>query len=103
MDVILGLSQEKNINLYVSGSNSKRLLSDIVTEFMDKVINIQLVPPLFEELNSYIQGSSIKNLYEYMQFGGMSFAVLKKEEDKCDYLKSLFKTAYFRNIISGIS
>ena len=43
VDVILGLSREKNIDLYVTGSNSKMLSSDIITEFRDKAVNIQLL------------------------------------------------------------
>ena len=49
VDVILGLSKEKNIDLYVTGSNSKMLSSDIVTEFRDKATNIHLMPLSFEE------------------------------------------------------
>ena len=47
VDVILGLSREKNIDLYVTGSNSKMLSSDIITEFRDKAVNIQLTPLSF--------------------------------------------------------
>ena len=49
VDVILGLSREKNIDLYVTGSNSKMLSSDIVTQFRDKAVNIRLAPLAFEE------------------------------------------------------
>ncbi len=49
VDVVLGLSREKNIDLYVTGSNSKMLSSDIVTEFRDKATNIKLSPLSFEE------------------------------------------------------
>ena len=49
VDVILGLSREPNIDLYVTGSNSKMLSSDIITEFRDKAVNIDLAPLSFEE------------------------------------------------------
>ena len=99
VDVILGLSREKNIDLYVTGSNSQMLSSDIVTAFRDKAANIRLFPLSFEEFHDYSDGSAIEDLYEYMQFGGMPLAVLKDEEEKSDYLKSLFETTYFRDII----
>ena len=99
VDVILGLSREKNIDLYVTGSNSQMLSSDIVTAFRDKATNIRLFPLSFEEFHNYSDGSATENLYEYMQFGGMPLAVLKDEEEKKEYLKSLFETTYFRDII----
>ena len=99
VDVILGLSKEKNIDLYVTGSNSQMLSSDIITAFRDKATNIHLFPLSFEEFNSYKGGSTTENLYEYMQHGGMPLAVLKEGEDKRVYLQSLFETTYFRDII----
>ena len=49
VNVVLGLSREKNIDLYVSGSNSRMLSSDIVTEFRDKAVTIQVFPLSFSE------------------------------------------------------
>lgn len=99
VDVVLGLSKEKNIDLYVTGSNSKMLSSDIVTEFRDKATKINLRPLSFEEFYNYTSGSKQEALYEYMQYGGMPLAVLKNEEDKREYLKGLFDTTYFRDIL----
>ena len=99
IDVILGLSREKNIDLYVTGSNSKMLSSDIITEFRDKAININIAPLSFEEFYLYKGGSATDAIYEYMQFGGMPLAVLKADSDKKEYLKGLFETTYFRDII----
>ncbi len=99
VDVILGLSREKNIDLYVTGSNSKMLSTDIVTEFRDKAVNIHLAPLAFDEFYNYKGGSTTEAVYEYMQFGGMPLAVLKNEESKKEYLKGLFETTYFRDII----
>jgi uncharacterized protein len=99
VDVILGLSREKNIDLYVTGSNSKMLSSDIVTEFRDKAVNIHLAPLSFDEFYNYKSGSTTEAIYEYMQFGGMPLAVLKNEESKKEYLKNFFETTYFRDII----
>ena len=56
VDVVLGLSREPNIDLYVTGSNSKMLSSDIVTEFRDKATRIHLSPLSFEEYANYKKG-----------------------------------------------
>ncbi len=99
VDVVLGLSREKNVDLYVTGSNSKMLSTDIITEFRDKATNIALGPLSFEEYFGYTGGSAVEAIYEYMQFGGMPLAVLKADEEKRVYLKGLFETTYFRDII----
>lgn len=99
VDVILGLSREKNIDLYVTGSNSKMLSSDIITEFRDKAVNIDLAPLSFEEFYGYRGGNTSEAIYEYMQYGGMPLAVLKDEAEKKTYLKGLFETTYFKDIL----
>jgi len=99
VDVVLGLSREKNIDLYVTGSNSKMLSSDIITEFRDKATNIHLAPLSFDEFYNYIGGYETEALYTYMQYGGMPLAVLKDDEEKKEYLKGLFETTYFRDIV----
>ena len=99
VDVILGLSREKNIDLYVTGSNSKMLSSDIITEFRDKAVNIPLQPLSFEEFVAFKGGLKSDALFEYMQFGGMPLAVVKQETEKKEYLKNLFETTYFKDII----
>ena len=100
VDVVLGLSREPNIDLYVTGSNSKMLSSDIVTEFRDKATNIHLSPLSFEEYVNYKNGYVPELFNEYMMFGGMPLAVLAiNDEEKKTYLKKLFKTTYFKDII----
>ena len=99
VDLVLGLSREKYIDLYVTGSNSKMLSSDIVTEFRDKATNIQLRPLSFEEFCNYKNSTSVETVYEYLQYGGMPLAVLKEGADKQAYLKELFYTTYFKDII----
>jgi len=99
VDVVLGLSHESNIDLYVTGSNSKMLSTDIVTEFRDKATNIHIGPLSFEEYSNYFGGSKTEALFKYMQYGGMPLAVLKDDDSKREYLKSLFETTYFKDII----
>ena len=99
VDVILGLSREENIDLYVTGSNSKMLSTDIITAFRDKATTIALAPISFEEYFGYVGGSANDAIYEYMQFGGMPLAILKKDEEKKEYLQGLFETTYFKDIL----
>ena len=99
VDVVLGLSREQNIDLYITGSNSKMLSSDIITEFRDKATNIHLTPLSFEEYYNFVGGSKTDAIYEFMQFGGMPLAVLKNEDEKQNYLKGLFETTFFKDIL----
>jgi len=99
VEVVLGLSREKYIDLYATGSNSKMLSSDIVTEFRDKATNIALTPLSFEEFAKYKCSSSSDTVFEYMQYGGMPLAVLKEGNEKKEYLKGLFETTYFKDIL----
>ena len=105
VDVVLGLSHEKNIDLYVTGSNSKMLSSDIVTEFRDKATEIHMAPLSFKEYFEY-ESTKTDNIqskqeifYEYMLHGGMPLAVLKPADEKEKYLKGLFETTYLKDIV----
>ncbi len=100
VDVVLGLSRLKNVDLYVTGSNSKLLSKDIVTEFRDKATNIHLYPLSFKEYFEYAGGDKYAAFYEYLRYGGMPLAVLKKEQAQKEiYLKGLFDTTYLKDII----
>lgn len=98
-DVVLGLSREENIDLYVTGSNSKFLSSDIVTEFRDKSTQIRVRPLSFEEYCAHSSLSPYEALYEYMRFGGMPRFADGTEEEKKEYLSQLLKTTYARDIL----
>ena len=99
VEVVLGLSREKYIDLYATESNSKMLSSDVITEFRDKATNISLYPISFEEYCKYKGDSSSDTIFEYMRYGGMPLAILKNGEEKKEYLKSLFETTYFKDIL----
>ena len=75
------------------------LSTDIITEFRDKATNIRLSPLSFEEFYTYIGGYETEAIFEYMLYGGMPLAVLKSDEEKKEYLKGLFETTYFKDII----
>ena len=99
VDVILDLASMNNIDLYVTGSNSKMLSTNIVTEFRDKATNIMLQLLSFEEFYKYQNKDENAALMEYLIYGGMPLAVIKPEEEKENYLKELFKTTYIKDII----
>lgn len=99
VDVVLGLSREPNIDLYVTGSNSKMLSSDIITEFRDKATEIHMLPLSFEEYYNYVGGSKVDAFDEYMMHGGMPLAVLSSNIEKETYLKKLFKKTYYADIL----
>ncbi len=98
--IVLSLSKKKNIDIYVTGSNSKMLSTDVQTEFRDKATNINVNPLSFEEYMNYTNLEEYRAINEYLTYGGMPLAVLKdKEEEKKAYLIKLFETTYFKDII----
>ena len=99
VDVVLGLSREKNIDLYVTGSNSKMLSSDIITEFRDKATEIHVQPLSFAEYHAYSLKDTLADYFEYAMHGGMPLAVLKEGREKEEYLVSLFRKVYFKDIL----
>ncbi len=100
VDVVLGISRIQNVDLYVTGSNSKLLSKDVVTEFRDKATNIHLKPLSFEEFYSYYGGDKYAAFYEYLIHGGMPLAVLEQNVAKKEnYLKGLFNTTYLQDIL----
>ena len=98
--IVLSLSKKKNIDIYVTGSNSKMLSKDVQTEFRDKATNINVNPLSFEEYMNYTNLEEYRAINEYLTYGGMPLAVLKdKDEEKKEYLIKLFETTYFKDII----
>ena len=101
VDVILDLASKDNIDLYVTGSNSKLLSTDIITEFRDRATNINLRPVSYSEFCEF-KGSINENiLNEYLIYGGMPLAIFKESVEKENYLKGLFETTYIRDIIEN--
>lgn len=99
VDVVMGLSLLPNVDLYVTGSNSHMLSSDIVTQFRDKATQIHMAPLSFAEYYAYVDGAKSEAIYEYLLHGGMPLAVLSPRAEKEEYLKGLFKTTYFKDIL----
>lgn len=99
VDIVLGLSREKNIDLYVTGSNSKMLSRDVATEFRDKATEINMKPLSFKEFYDYHGKSKYEAFSEYMMHGGMPLMVLLPSNEKEPYLKKLFQKTYFQDIL----
>ena len=104
-DMLNELKAYKNLDVYVTGSNSKGLSKDIATEFRGRATQIHVFPLSFEEFYSYAGGDEKKALGTYMLYGGMPrLMALPEERDKKDYLSSLYSELYVKDIVerSGI-
>ena len=98
--VLIGFLHMKNVEVYVTGSNSKFLSSDIITEFRGRGSEIKVYPLSFSEFYSIYEGSEEKALNEYYTYGGLPLAVLAKSDDaKINYLKSQKENVYINDII----
>ena len=99
-DMLNELKAYKNLDVYVTGSNSKGLSKDIATEFRGRATQIHVFPLSFAEYYSYVGGDERKALDNYMLFGGMPrLLALDDEKDKKDYLSSLYSELYIRDIV----
>lgn len=99
-DMLNELKAYKNLDVYVTGSNSKGLSKDIATEFRGRATQIHVFPLSFEEFYSYIGGDERKALDTYMLYGGMPrLLALDDEKDKKEYLSSLYTELYIKDIV----
>ena len=99
-DMLNELKAYKNLDVYVTGSNSKGLSKDIATEFRGRATQIHVFPLSFEEFYSYVGGDEREALDTYMLYGGMPrLLALADEKDKKDYLSSLYSELYVKDII----
>lgn len=98
-DMLNELKAYKNLDVYVTGSNSKGLSSDIATEFRGRATQIHVYPLSFAEYYSYVGGDEKRALDGYMLYGGMPRTLsLEDEKDKKDYLSSLYSELYIKDI-----
>lgn len=99
-DMLNELKAYKNLDVYVTGSNSKGLSKDIATEFRGRATQIHVFPLSFEEFYSHVGGDERKALDTYMLYGGMPrLLALTDEKDKKDYLSSLYSELYIKDIV----
>ena len=98
--VLIGFMHIKNIEIYVTGSNSKFLSSDIVTEFRGRGDEIRVYPLSFSEFFSAYDGTEEKALNEYYTYGGLPLTLLAKTDNaKTNYLKTQKDNVYINDII----
>ena len=89
-----------NLDVYVTGSNSKGLSRDIATEFRGRATQIHVYPLSFKEFYAYIGGDERKALEKYMLYGGMPRILsFSDDTDKKRYLTSLYEELYVKDII----
>ena len=95
-----GLLRQENLDIYVTGSNSKFLSSDIITEFRGRGDEIRVYPLSFKEFYSNYEGSREEAWIEYYTYGGLPLVLsYSKEEDKMQYLESQKQNVYLNNVI----
>ena len=99
-DMLNELNSYKNLDVYVTGSNSRMLSGDIMTEFRGQSTQIHVYPLSFEEYYSFVGGDETKRLNEYLIYGGMPrITQLEDELDKKKYLDQLYKEVYIKDIV----
>jgi len=98
--VLNGLLRHKNFDIYVTGSNSKMLSKDIVTEFRGRGDQLYIQPLSFKEFFESSNLSFEEAYLEYQVYGGLPFVLqLEKKDDKKQYLHNLFEEIYIKDII----
>ena len=98
--VVTGLLHEPNLDIYITGSNSKFLSSDIITEFRGRGEQIHVSPLTFSEYYPACGYGKYDAWNEYLTYGGMPLILSKKSEtEKSRYLKNLFEQTYFSDIV----
>ena len=99
-DVLNSFMHIRNADVYVTGSNSKFLSSDLVTEFRGRGDEIRIYPLSFREYCSVYEGSADEAWDDYFTYGGLPL-ILSREtpEEKAEYLMSLFQKVYLSDIV----
>lgn len=98
--VLLSLMHMRNVEVYVSGSNSRFLSKDIATEFRGRGQNIRVWPLTFAEYHSAVGGNTATAWKDYYTYGGLPQVLqLSSEEEKEDYLREIFEVTYLKDII----
>ena len=100
VDVLLGLKSLPNVDVYVTGSNSKMLSSDVATAFRDRGEEIHITPLTYEEFYAAYPKDKRYAWREFMTYGGMPYVMYKNtHEEKSKYLQDLFQLTYIKDVI----
>lgn len=95
-----GYNNMSNVDIYVTGSNSRFLSSDIVTEFRGRSHQIRIYPLSFKEFYEAKKINKNDAYQQYIRYGGMPMLIsLEGEQEKSNYLKNLFELTYLKDII----
>ena len=98
--VLNSFLRKKNLDVYVTGSNSKFLSSDIITEFRGRGDEIRVYPLTFREYLPACNKDIDEALKEYITYGGMPYILSRKtDEEKSKYLNNLFNNTYINDIV----
>lgn len=98
-NVLNGLMRLRNVDIYVTGSNSKMLTKDVLTTFRGRGDEIKIYPISFKEFYSLEGGDKSDAYEEYALYGGMPLVLSKKNDvEKMRYLQNLFTEVYFKDI-----
>ena len=100
VDVLLGLKSLPNVDVYVTGSNSKMLSSDVATAFRDRGEEIHISPLTYDEFYAAYPDEKRFAWREFVTYGGMPMVIQKKTHaEKAKYLQDLFTLTYIRDVI----
>lgn len=99
-NVLNGLMRLRNVDIYVTGSNSKMLTKDVLTAFRGRGDELKVFPISFKEYYTFVGGDKSEAYEEYALYGGMPLVLSKKSDaEKMSYLRGLFTEVYFKDII----
>lgn len=99
-DVLNGIQRLGNVDIYVTGSNSKMLSNDVQTIFRGRSDEVRIHPFSFAEYHASIKGDKYDDWENYMVYGGMPLSVLESDETKLrNYLKNLYAEVYLKDLM----
>ena len=99
--VLNGLMKIENVDVYVTGSNSRMLSTDVLTEFRGRGDEVRVRPFSFAEFMQGFQGDVYHGWAEYVRYGGMPLLLsMKTDEQKVRYLENLFQETYLKDIVA---
>ena len=100
VDTILGLQKLKNVDIYVTGSNSKMLSSDVLTMFRGRGDEIRIRPLSYSEFYNAYPDDKRHAWRDYWTYGGMPYVLsLNSHKEKSDYLQGLFSKIYLKDVL----
>ena len=99
-DLVNGLAHIRNLDVYVTGSNSKFLSSDILTEFRGRGDEIHVNPLSFAEFYSVYDGSVSEAWKDYYTYGGLPLVLMREDDEmKAEYLTTQLRKVYISDIV----